>query len=282
MTTLIIDGYNFLHRARSGFQLGEYSTIFNFFRNLRSLIETFQKSDNINKVIFVLEGRPQFRYDILESYKANRLVEEGTEKHKSNVDFHRQKNLIINLLETYFPISVMRHPNFECDDLIYNIVKNASKSSQFIVVSNDSDFTQLIQECENCRLYNPMKKTFVDVPTYSYITWKALRGDGCDNIPGIPGIGDKRAQQLVENLDKLEDYLKKNNESAIIFNRNYKLIKFANFNDDDLAKVTCSNPQKNWEQVAFKFNEWQFQSIIKTFYNKFVPTFDKLWCVSES
>ena len=41
---------------------------------------------------------------------------------------------------------------------------------------------------------------------FDYVKWKSLRGDGADNIKGIKGIGDKRATQLIENAEKLEEY----------------------------------------------------------------------------
>jgi DNA polymerase-1 len=274
--TLIIDGQNFMHRARCGMNLGEYSVVFNFFRNLRCIVEQFQKSDDISRVIFVLEGHPKFRYNLLETYKANRKSEVGSDKNNAMIDFHRQTKMVIELLQ-YFPVSVMRHPDFECDDVIFNIIDNAARSTNFIVASNDSDFVQLLQKFDNVKLYNPMTKQVVEAPQYDYVSWKALRGDGSDNIPGIPGIGDKRAQALIENIDKLEELFRSYPDKACVFNRNHKLIEFAKFNDEELMQVTSSNPEHNWQHVSLLFDEWKFNSILKTFWTKFTPTFDKLW-----
>ena len=55
MNTLIIDGHNFMHRARSGFQLGDFNVAFNFFRSLKPLVEQFKP----NRVCFTLEGTPR-------------------------------------------------------------------------------------------------------------------------------------------------------------------------------------------------------------------------------
>lgn len=279
MSTLIIDGHNFLHRARAGFNKGEHSLVFTFFRNLRSLIETFQKSHNVNRVLFVLEGRPQHRYDILESYKENRKTEIGTKKHDEMVEFHRQKRLIIPLLEKYFPISVMRHPNYECDDVIYNIIANASSTTEFIVASNDSDFIQLLNEFSNVKIWNPMKKSWVENTEYDYVAWKSIVGDGSDNIPGVAkGVGDKTAVKLLQDVEAFKTFLSEDANRASLFNRNYSLIKFSKLSDQELMNVTCSSPTQDWEAVKQQFDEWRFASIVaEKAWDKFVGTFDRLW-----
>ncbi|MGI9571987.1 MAG: hypothetical protein ACR2L5_01550, partial [Candidatus Actinomarinaceae bacterium] len=69
MKILLLDAYNLIHRARSGFSSGEYPVIYNFFRGVRPLIEKF--SPDI--VYFVLEGNPQFRKVLSEgTYKKGR------------------------------------------------------------------------------------------------------------------------------------------------------------------------------------------------------------------
>lgn len=279
MTTLIIDGHNFLHRARAGFDKGDYSLVFTFFRNLRSLVETFSKTHNINRILFVLEGHPKHRYESLPSYKANRCVVEGSEQHKQMVDFYRQKKLIVSLLSDHFPISIMKHVDFECDDIVYNIIKNASSTSQFVVVSNDSDFIQLLNEFQNVAIWNPMKKDWVEGTDYDYVAWKSIVGDSSDNIPGIcKGIGDKSAVKLLQNIDSFKEFLLSKNGLAEDFNRNYSLIKFATLNDEQLMNVTCTNPTCDWNAVKNKFIEWNFSSIVADkAWNKFIDTFDIFW-----
>lgn len=281
MTTLIIDGHNFLHRARSGFTKGEYNIVFNCFRNLRALVEQFQKSHSINRVLFVLEGHPKFRYDLLESYKANRRCNENDPKYATLKDFHRQKHIVVDLLSNYFPISVMKHPDYECDDIIYNIINNAARSSQFVVVSNDSDFVQLLNKFDNVQLYNPMQKCFVENTMYDYVSWKSLVGDGSDNIPGVKhGLGDKTAQGLLESPEKLQRFFQDEPECFELYSRNKKLITFAQLPSEELMCVTCSNPQHNWDYVKIEFDKYQFASITKeSSWSKFVQTFDKLWNV---
>lgn len=279
---LVIDGFNFLHRARSGFTLGNYCVCYNFFRNFRALVEQHKPS----RVYFVLEGNPRQRYELLPEYKANRRIDlpegvpvppEIAKKLTDLESFFRQARLITNLLGRYFPVSLVRHADYECDDVIFNLIRRSSSAVPWTVVSNDSDFTQLLAEFPNVKIYNPITKTYVEAPPFDYVTWKALRGDGSDNIPGLPGIGDKTAEELVVDPDKLR-LLFKDKALAEQFERNYKLIRFITWSDEDAMKMMCSQPTKDWDAVASKFNEWMFKSLLKEgTWNKFVTTFDSLW-----
>lgn len=278
MKILVIDGHNVLHRARSGFQLGDFNVAFNFFRSLKPLIEKFEP----NRVYFTLEGHPKKRYELLPTYKANRIIdqttEEGKDKYKSLEDFFRQKDLIVDLLKKHFPISVMRHPDYEADDLVYNVINNASSAVEFVVVSSDTDFIQLLQEFPNVKLYNPIAKMFIDAPEYDYVLWKSLRGDGSDNIPGVPGIGDARATELVNDTNTLREFLEKSLSVQKQVERNLQLVKFAKWELSEHDVVESSQPTKDWDAVKKTFESWVFNSMLKeSYWTKFQETFDRLW-----
>ena len=275
MKILVLDGHNLMHRARSGFQLGDYNVIFNFFRSLKPLIEQFKPG----RVYFTLEGRPKKRYALLPSYKANRIIdqttEEGKDKYKSLEDFFRQKDVIVDMLARYFPISVLKHPDFEADDVVYNVIKNSSSAVEFIVVSSDSDFIQLLQEFPNVKLYNPITKAYVEAPAYDYVTWKALRGDGSDNIPGLSGVGDKTAEAVLDDVGALQELLTENKEQ---FERNVELIRFARWTEEETELMQSSSPSKDWSTVKASFESMLFKSVTKEpYWSKFVATFDTLW-----
>jgi len=273
MTILCIDGMNFFHRSRVGLNVGPAPVIFNFMRNFRSIIEKFKPS----RVYFVLEGRSEQRKNILKEYKANRKVEEGSKKQQELQKFFSQVNEVVALLSSIFPISVIRHPQFECDDTIYNLIKKSSIAVDWVVVSNDSDFTQLLNEFKHVKLYNPMTKNFVVEPDYDYVTWKSLRGDGSDNIPGIPGVGDKTAFQAMEDPTLLETILG-DVKNAEIFNRNYELIRFITWTEHDESLMTCSLPTRNWEVLKQTFQNYQFNSLVKDdSWEKFINTFEPLF-----
>lgn len=271
---VVIDGMNFLHRARSGWQLGPAPVVFNFMRNFRSVIDQLRPT----KVYFVLEGKSLSRKEVLPEYKANRKIETSSPEFEDREKFFKQSNEIIALLRNNFPISVIRHPHYECDDTIYNLIKTSSSVVDWTVVSNDTDFIQLLNEFSNVKIWNPMKKSYVGKPPYDYVTWKALRGDSSDNIPGIPGVGDKKAESLALNLKELQAFLDSDIESNNIFNRNFYLIKFIEWTLQEKEDMTFSFPSRDWSPLKETFEKYSFSSLLKEgTWNKFIGTFETLW-----
>jgi len=277
MTVLVVDGYNLLHRARSGFKEGSFPIVFNFFRGFRALVEQFEPT----RIIFATEGKPKQRLAEFAEYKANRVVEEGTEKHAELVSFHRQKDLILDLLTKHFPVSVVRHPDHEADDTIYNIIRKSPSTTEFIVVSSDSDYTQLLNNFDNVKVYNPVKKAYVEWDKeVDYVVFKALKGDTSDNIPGVKGIGEKKAMKLARH-DAIVEYGRLGLEDEAVGQqliRNERLIRFIPWTDEEAMAMTSSQPTKNWDEVKAKFTEWEFASIVKDkSWTKFINTFDSLF-----
>jgi 5'-3' exonuclease len=248
-------------------------------RNFRAQVELHKPT----RVFFVLEGHPKKRVEMLPEYKANRKIDfnstdpDTVKKVVEMKNFFRQTDIIIDVLSKRFPVSVIRHPDFECDDVIYNLIKGSTTAVDFTVVSNDSDFTQLLNEFCNVKVYNPMLKEYVAKTDYDYVSWKSLRGDGSDNIPGIPGIGDKTADKLINDPDGLTK-LFEDADKAAHFLKNYELIKFHTWSDEEASQMTCSLPEKDWSQVASLFNNLAFQSMLKEkTWKKFCDTFDPLF-----
>jgi len=128
MKVLLLDAYNLIYRAKSGFTKGEYPIVYNFFRGIRPLIEKFDP----DKVYFVLEGDPKFRKQLSSGeYKSNRP--------KQGRSFHEQKATIINLIKNCFPFETVRHPDLECDDTIATYASlHARKGHDVTIVSSDS------------------------------------------------------------------------------------------------------------------------------------------------
>ena len=266
MKVLFLDAYNLIYRARSGFTQGEYAIIYNFFRGVRPLIEKF----NPDKVYFVLEGRPIFRNQLSEgNYKSNRK--------SAGDDFHRQKAAIINIVGELFPFESVKHPELECDDTIATLaLKHASEGDEIVIISSDSDFIQLLNiERYDIQIYNPVKKKFVETPEYDYVTWKALRGDATDNIPGIPGIGDKTATKIVKDPAKMQALLE-NEEKRKIFERNVNLIRLVDFSND-MSKLESKTGTGDWDMIEQTFEDLGFESMLKEkTWKKYVKTFERL------
>jgi DNA polymerase-1 len=266
---LVLDGYNLIYRARySGRNTGEFTTVFNFFRSLRSIIEKF----NPDLCYFVLEGRPVKRLAIDSNYKGQR-----TYHNKDN--FQEQRRKIIEITKNLLPIVVVKHDDYECDDIANFLANEKHADDNAIIISTDTDFIQSINE--KTRVFNPVKKDYFQSPNYNYIMWKSLVGDKSDNIIGFSGIGNKKAIKLLENKEKLEDFLsiEENNQK---FLRNNTMIKFHDLNDDineiKYYNKILSEGQINWEQIKSEFSFMGFKSIVEKekSWNKFKETFEKL------
>lgn len=275
---LILDGHNLMHRARSGFQLGEFFVVFNFVRQLRALVDKFAPS----RVYLTLEGAPKRQLALLPEYKTNRGLTQADmddpKKVAAFVSFQEQKKVIIELLDM-LPIAVVQHPDFEADDLIYNLVKRSSTAIEFTVVSTDTDFLQMLQEFGNVKLYNPITKKHAEPPEYDYVTWKSLRGDSSDNVPGLPGIGDVRAAELASDLESLRTFLRSNPVMYEQFARNIMLIGLVEWSDEQALGMRCSSGSKrDWDLLKERFESMAFRSLLKEgAWAKFCGTFDSLW-----
>jgi len=269
---LAIDGMNFLHRARAGMKFGPAPVIFNFMRNFRSLIDQFSPDE----VWFVLEGKPQHRLDISQEYKANRKIDPESDEFKERQKFFSQVEEILAVLRESFPVNVARHPRFECDDTIFNLVKNGM-AKNWIVVSNDSDFTQLLCGMNHVKIWNPMKKSWVDKTRYDYVTWKSLRGDSSDNIAGLPGIGDKIAEDLSLDPQNLQKFLLENPSLNEQFCKNLSLIRFSAWFEQDWLDLQVTTGAKSWDSLKSLFQKYSFSSLLKDdTWIKFTDTFDRI------
>lgn len=271
---VVFDGYNLLHRARSGFTSGDYSIVFNFFRALRAEVERHQPT----RAIMVLEGSPRRQLALDTEYKGNRKIEPGSKKEKQYVDFLRQKEIILGLMRNSFPLNIMRHPDFEADDTIHNIVKNSSRAIPVTVVSTDTDFIQLFDYFTNVKLYDPVSKKYEIQPPHLYVEWKALRGDSSDNIMGLPGVGDKTAANLMNDKSVLNKFLAEKPERLEQWTKNCEMIRFKDFTQDELMQVTSIVGKPSWDLVKTAFEAFRFKSIVNDkSWKKFVDTFNHLF-----
>ena len=270
MKILLLDGMNLVHRARSGFNKGPNALVFSFFRGLKPIVEKHSP----DKVYFVLEGKPKHRKNLDPGYKSGRP--------KAPDDFWPQVNRIISLL-TNIPIVQIRHPDFECDDVIANLAKQHSEAgNQVVIVSNDTDFIQVFDTMSHdlVKIYNPHKKKFVVPPDYNYLSWKSLRGDSSDSIPGIKGVGDKTATKLIKDPKLMEDtLLKEGNRER--YETNLKLIKFHWFetcSEDFISQgAQVVYPAARLSNLKAEFARMNFGSMInEKYWIKFEKAFENI------
>jgi len=262
---LLLDANNLIYRARYSAKYareGDAAIVYSFFRSLRPLVEKF----NPDICYFVRDGAPSDRLDILPEYKKNRVRE-----HDEN--FFNQKKEIEELVDSCFPIIACRDAMLEADDLIAHLVLEIHKEDECVVVSSDTDFVQLLQEHNNCELYNPITKKMREAPSYDYLTWKSLRGDGSDNISGIPRVGDKTAEKLALNSMELQTFLNKNKTNKEIYERNRSLIKFRS--PKDKSKIFIGKNDPNFEKIKERFVELNFHSMVnEKSWTKYKKTFE--------
>lgn len=243
----------------------EFVLIFNFFRNLRPIIELFEP----DKCFFVLEGHPQFRYDLFADYKANRIIKQASSKEKLD-SFLKNKDEIVRILQ-HFPVTVARASNYEADDVIATLCDNM-KDEELTILSNDSDYIQLLQRgYPNCRIYNPIKKTFMEAPAYPYVAWKCLNGDKSDNIPAL--LKPKKALDTVNSPELFKKFMEVE-ENRANFSLNRQLIEFRSV---PMEEITIHEGHRNFDIVKQEFERMDFQSIINDkSWNKYTKTFDCL------
>lgn len=263
---VLYDAYNLIYRARHALprhmQDSEWGITYAFFRSLAAL----NRELNPDIAYFVTEGKPVHRLELLPEYK-------GTRAKDNHEGFQRQRREIIRVVEQYFPVTVVNHPEHECDDIISHLAhKHSQLGDKVTVVSTDTDFLQLANSIDGYLQYNPIKKEYRDLPAHDYVAWKALVGDGSDNIEGFRGIGNKRALGMLENPQKLEAFLSQNNNREK-FELNKKLISFIDVSDSENV-ITFSNDIADWDSVRSFFADKNFKSVLsEKGWNNFVNAF---------
>jgi 5'-3' exonuclease len=146
------------------------------------------------------------------------------------------------------------------------------KDEDITVISGDTDFIQLLQRgYKNCRVYNPIKKSFMQAPEYPYVAWKCLAGDASDNIPGFKGIGDKTAQKMLKDPEKFQKFMdvEENRAQFSIFRQ---LIEFKHVPEEEILLV---EGVRDFISLKKEFERMSFQSITNDkSWQKYVKTFD--------
>jgi len=147
-----------------------------------------------------------FRHDMYEQYKGTRK-----ETDKELID---QMPLTREVVEA-FNMPLMEREGYEADDVIGTLAHKYSKELDVVIVTGDMDELQLVDD--NVKVYT-MRRGFSDTVLYDraavekkygvtpeeFVVYKALKGDTSDNIPGVPGVGDKTATELVSKYKTLE------------------------------------------------------------------------------
>lgn len=209
----LLDGHSLAHRAFYALPLlqnshGEFTNaVFGFARMLFKLLDD-EKPDLV-LVAFDHKG-PTFRHQEYKEYKANR---------KKMPDELSPQIPVIKGLLAALKIPTLSLAGYEADDLIGTLAKNGEKEGfEVKIVTGDRDSIQLVDQQINV-IYT--RKGISDIVHYDLaqvreryelvpdqlIDLKGLMGDSSDNIPGVPGIGEKTAITLLKEFSSLENIL---------------------------------------------------------------------------
>lgn len=221
-TVYLIDGSAMFYRAYFAFirnplinSKGEdTSATFGFVNSLMKIL----KDENPDYIAIAFDTKEAtFRHEMYDEYKSTRA--------KMPEELVMQLPRIREAAEA-LNIPTIEKVGFEADDIIGTLAKEAEKEGcKVYMVTGDKDFFQLVNE--NVKVYNPKSSTGIPeifgpeevkvkfgVYPDRVIDKLALMGDASDNVPGIPGVGPKSADKLLEEFGSLEDILKRHEEIA--------------------------------------------------------------------
>ena len=153
---------------------------------------------------------PTFRHEEFKEYKAQRKPAPD--------DLIPQFSMVGEVLDA-FNIPVVKKKGFEADDIIGTLVTKVGEGASKIVVTGDMDALQLVNETTSVFV---LRRGVSDTVTYDSAAvlgrfgfgpelvadYKGLRGDPSDNIPGLPGVGEKTAKDLVTRFGAIENIYK--------------------------------------------------------------------------
>lgn len=233
---ILIDGSSYLYRAFHAYpgtmSNGEIPTnaVYGVVNMLRSMMRHYA-SDRI-AVIFDAKGKT-FRDDMYPEYKANRPPMPD--------DLRCQIEPLHNVIKA-MGLPLICVPGVEADDVIGTLATQASAEGIPVLISTgDKDMAQLVDE--NITLINTMTNTVMDregvvekfgIPPELIIDYLALMGDKVDNIPGVPGVGDKTATALLQGIGGLEQlYDNLDSIAALGFRGSKTMAKKLEENKDD-------------------------------------------------
>lgn len=279
---LIFRGYYaFIKNPRINSKGMDTSAIMGFMNSLLDVIKR-EKPDHL--AVCFDKGGSVDRLEMFEAYKANR--DETPEAIKIAVPYIEK---ILNAMH----IPVMVKEGYEADDIIGTLAKQAEKQGyKTYMVTPDKDFAQLVSE--NILMYKPsrmgngieiwgipeVQKNFEVERPEQVIDFLAMKGDSIDNIPGLPGVGDKTAKKfiqeygsienLIANVDKLSGKMKENiaaNAKQGLLSKKLATIMLdvpVEFHEQDFELNT-----PDIEKVKEIFNELEFrrltENLLKTF-----------------
>lgn len=282
---VLIDGHSILNRAFYGVPIFTNSeglhtnAVFGFLNIMFKIIDS--KQPDYMAVAFDVH-QPTFRHEMFKDYKGTR---------KPMMEELREQVPVIKELLQKMNITTVELPGYEADDVIGTLSKKGEKAGMEVdVISGDRDLLQLASDhitiCipktkkgqTTVEEYNTegVMKLYKVTPT-EFIDVKALMGDSSDNIPGVPGIGEKGATAIISQFGSIENAYEHADEISNTRNRNALLNNYemaqmsktlATINIQSPVEVTpeqCKLEDIYTEDALEMIKRLEFKSMIQRF-----------------
>jgi DNA polymerase-1 len=254
---MVVDAINLAFRWK---HMGKHDFEYDYIRTVESLA----KSYNCGKIIITADLKgSSYRKNLLPTYKDNRKEKfaNQTEAEKREADlFFKEYERTLEALSKKF--LVLRYAGVEADDLAAWIAKNAEVENIWLI-SSDRDWDLLVNEKTSRFSYVTRKETTLlnweehyEFTPEEYVSVKCLMGDPGDNVPGIPGVGPKRAIELIRTygsalniydacpIDSKYKYIQSLNENYEQILINYELMDLYAFHEDAIGEENLSDLER--------------------------------------
>ena len=278
---LIFRGYYaFIKNPRINSKGLDTSAIMGF---MNSLLDVIKRERPDHLAVCFDKGGSTDRVELFEAYKANR--DATPEAIKVAVPYIEQ---ILRAMH----IPIMVKEGFEADDVIGTLSKQAEKEGyKTFMVTPDKDFAQLVSE--NIFMYRPVfgggyetwgidevKKKFEVNNPLQVIDFLGMMGDSSDNIPGLPGVGEKTAKKFIAQYGSMESLLENTHELKGKMKENIEANKDLGLLSKKLATIMLDVPvafdakdfelsEPNIDEVTQIFQELEFRQLLSNFQKTF-------------
>ena len=292
---LIFRGYYaFIKNPRINSKGMDTSAVLGF---MNSLLDLIKRENPENLAVAFDKGGSSDRLEIFQEYKANR--NETPDAIKIAVPYIQE---ILKAMQ----IPILIKSGYEADDIIGTVAKSAEKNNyEVFMVTPDKDFAQLVSE--NIFMYRParmgngieilgvkeVQEKFEITDPLQVIDFLGMMGDSVDNIPGLPGVGEKTAkkflteygsmEKLLENTDKIKGKLKEKieqNREKGLLSKKLATIMLDVPIDYDFESFKFKNPDIS--KIKEIFGDLEFRRMTENFMKIFTSKQDKEIEVNDS
>jgi 5'-3' exonuclease len=258
---LIVDGLNVAFRWK-------HQGVTDFKYDYIRTIESLAKSYKAGTIIVCADGGSTYRKEIYPEYKANRkerFADQTEQEAKEFEMFMAEFSDTLTLIRQKYPVFHFR--GVEADDIAAYITKEIEYDECWLI-SSDKDWDLLINDKVSRFSTVTRKETTVhnwdehyDFEIEDFISYKCLTGDKGDNVPGVPGVGPKRAVQLMEQYGTVFDiydacpidgrykYIQSVNENAEQLLTNFELMDLLTYCDVAIGKENTEVIDRTLEEI---------------------------------